>query len=112
MKKLEIIIRAEKLEALKTALNEIGVKGLTVTAVTGSGVQKGRTEIYRGQEVTVNLLYKIKVETVVQDGEVDAIVKKIRETVTTGKVGDGKIFILNIENVIRIRTGEEGVNAI
>lgn len=112
MKKLEIIIRAEKLESLKSALDDIGVKGITVTAVTGCGAQKGRTEIYRGTEVTVNLLYKIKVETVVHDSEVDGVIKKIRETVATGKVGDGKIFVYNVENAVRIRTGEEGDIAI
>lgn len=112
MKKLEMIIRAEKLEALKQVLNDMGVKGMTVTTVTGCGAQKGRTEIYRGTEVTINLLYKIKVETVVHDKEVATIIQKVRETIATGKVGDGKIFIYNVENVVRIRTGEEGDIAI
>ena len=112
MKKLEIIIRAEKLETLKEALNEIGIKGLTVSTVMGCGNQKGRQEIYRGTEITINLLHKVKVETVVSDDSVESVIKKVRDTVCTGKVGDGKIFIFNVENAIRIRTGEEGDAAI
>ena len=112
MKKLEIIIRAEKMETLKQALNEIGIKGLTVSTVMGCGNQKGRLEMYRGTEITINLLHKVKIETVVSDDSVDSVIKKIRETVSTGKVGDGKIFVFNVENAIRIRTGEEGDAAI
>ena len=112
MKKLEIIIRAEKMETLKEALNEIGIKGMTVNAVMGCGNQKGRQERYRGTEITLNLLHKVKIETVVPDSLVDKVIKKIRESVSTGMVGDGKIFVFNVENAIRIRTGEEGDAAI
>ena len=112
MKKLEIIIRAEKLETLKEALNEIGIKGLTVSTVMGCGNQKGRQEIYRGTEITINLLHKVKVETVISDASLEKVIKKIRDSVITGAVGDGKIFVFNVENAIRIRTGEEGDGAI
>jgi len=112
MKKLEIIIRAEKMESLKQALDEIGIKGMTVVAVMGCGNQKGRLEIYRGTEITLNLLHKLKIEIVIADDLVDKVVKKTRDVVGTGKVGDGKIFIFNVENAIRIRTGEEGDAAI
>ena len=112
MKKLEIIIRAEKMESLKQALDEIGIKGMTVAAVMGCGNQKGRLEIYRGTEITLNLLHKLKIEIVIADDLVDKVVKKTRDVVGTGKVGDGKIFIFNVENAIRIRTGEEGDAAI
>lgn len=112
MKKLEIIIRAEKLEDLKQSLNNIGIKGMTVSTVMGCGNQKGRTEIYRGTEITINLLHKVKVEIIVSDSSVDKIVKVIRSNINTGTVGDGKIFIYNVENAIRIRTGEDGENAL
>ena len=112
MKKLEIIIRAEKMESLKQALDEIGIKGMTVVAVMGCGNQKGRLEIYRGTEITLNLLHKLKIEIVIANDLVDKVVKKTRDVVGTGKVGDGKIFIFNVENAIRIRTGEEGDAAI
>ena len=112
MKKLEVIIRPEKLEELKAALNDIGIKGLTVSTVMGCGNQKGRKEIYRGTELNINLLNKIKIETVVKDEMLDSVTKVIAETVRTGVVGDGKIFVYNIENAIRIRTGEEGDTAI
>ena len=112
MKKLEIIIRAEKMEALKQALNEIGIKGLTVSTVMGCGNQKGRLEMYRGTEITINLLHKVKVETVISDASLEKVIKKIRDSVITGAVGDGKIFVFNVENAIRIRTGEEGDEAI
>ncbi|HEY5561762.1 MAG TPA: P-II family nitrogen regulator [Clostridiaceae bacterium] len=112
MKKLEVIIRPEKLEELKAALNDIGIKGLTVSTVMGCGNQKGRKEIYRGTVLNINLLNKIKVETVIRDEILDEITKVITETVRTGVVGDGKIFVYNVENAIRIRTGEEGETAI
>lgn len=112
MKKLEVIIRAEKMEELKQALNDVGVKGMTVQTVMGCGNQKGRLEMYRGNEITINLLHKVKIETVVADSNVAAIIKKIRECVCTGQVGDGKIFVYNVENAVRIRTGEEGDSAI
>src|SRR5659263_64156 len=103
MKKLEIVIRAEKMETLKEALNEIGIKGMTVSAVMGCGNQKGRQEMYRGREITINLLHKVKVETVVSDSSLEKVIKKVRESISTGMVGDGKIFVFNVENAIRIR---------
>ncbi|MDT8715140.1 P-II family nitrogen regulator [Clostridium sp. 19966] len=112
MKKLEIILRPEKLEDLKQILNELNVKGMSVTTVLGCGNQKGVTERYRGTVVNVNLIHKVKVEVVVVDEIVDTLVTKVREGVSTGHIGDGKIFIYNVENAIRIRTGETGDSAI
>ncbi|MBZ4644941.1 MAG: nitrogen regulatory protein 1 [Petroclostridium sp.] len=112
MKKLEIIIRPEKLEDLKETLNKVGVKGMMVSTVMGCGNQKGIKEMYRGTELTINLLHKLKVEIIVADGMVETIIKKVRDTVNTGNVGDGKIFIYNVENAVRIRTGETGESAI
>jgi nitrogen regulatory protein P-II 1 len=108
MKKLEMIIRPEKLEDLKEMLDKMGIKGMTVSTVMGCGHQRGIREMYRGAELSINLLHKVKVETVVVDDIVDTIIKKVRETVSTGNVGDGKIFIYNVEEAIRIRTGETG----
>src|SRR5665647_1463766 len=104
MKKIECIIRPEKLDDVKEALNEAGIMGLTVTDVLGCGRQKGRKEVYRGIEYTLNLLPKIKIETVVMDEDVEKIAKIIIETAKTGTIGDGKIFISTIEDVYRIRT--------
>ncbi|HEY5562031.1 MAG TPA: P-II family nitrogen regulator [Clostridiaceae bacterium] len=112
MKKLEMIVRPEKLEELKQILNDLGIKGLTVSMVMGAGNQKGKLEIYRGTELNINLLHKVKVEVVVSDEAVEPIVSKVRETLVTGNVGDGKIFIFAVENAIRIRTGEEGDKAL
>ena len=112
MKKIECIIRPEKLDDVKEALNEAGIMGLTVTDVLGCGRQKGRKEVYRGIEYTLNLLPKIKIETVVMDEDVEKIAKIIIETAKTGTIGDGKIFISTIEDVYRIRTGETGKKAI
>ena len=112
MKKIECIIRPEKLDDVKEALNEAGIMGLTVSDVLGCGRQKGRKEVYRGIEYTLNLLPKIKIETVVMDEDVDKIAKIIIETAKTGTIGDGKIFISTIEDVYRIRTGETGEKAI
>ena len=112
MKKIECIIRPEKLDDVKEALNEAGIMGLTVTDVLGCGRQKGRKEVYRGIEYTLNLLPKIKIETVVKDEDVEKIAKIIIETAKTGTIGDGKIFISTIEDVYRIRTGETGEKAI
>ena len=112
MKKIECIIRPEKLDEVKEALNEAGIMGLTVTDVLGCGRQKGRKEVYRGIEYTLNLLPKIKIETVVKDEDVEKIAKIIIETAKTGLIGDGKIFISTIDDVYRIRTGETGVTAI
>lgn len=112
MKKIECIIRPEKLDEVKEALNEAGIMGLTVTDVLGCGRQKGRKEVYRGIEYTLNLLPKIKIETVVKDEDVQKIAKIIIETAKTGLIGDGKIFISTIDDVYRIRTGEKGDTAI
>lgn len=112
MKKLEMIIRIEKFEELKKVLNDLDVKGMTVTNVMGCGNQKGSTEMYRGTEVEMSLLHKIKVEVVVSDSVVDKVIKEAIKAVKTGDVGDGKIFVFNMENVIRIRTEEQGESAI
>lgn len=112
MKKLEIIIRQEKLEIVKKVLNDLGVNGMTVSNVLGCGNQKGNTEYYRGTEVKVTLLNKVKAEVVISDGLVDKVITEVRDAVNTGKVGDGKIFVVNVENAVRIRTGESGEAAI
>ncbi|MHB1377739.1 MAG: P-II family nitrogen regulator [Candidatus Humimicrobiaceae bacterium] len=112
MKKIECIIRPEKLDDVKEALNEAGIMGLTVSDVLGCGRQKGRKEVYRGIEYTLNLLPKIKIETVVRDEDVEDIAKIIIETAKTGLIGDGKIFISTIDGAYRIRTGETGETAI
>jgi len=106
MKKIEAIIKPFKLDDLKDALHELGVHGMTVVEVKGFGRQKGHTEIYRGAEYVVDFIPKIKVETVVTDDMADQVVEKIMNTVRTGKIGDGKIFVLPVEKVCRIRTGE------
>lgn len=110
--KIEIITRPSKLEELKDALNEIGVTGMTVSQVYGCGLTKGHTEIYRGKEYTINLLPKIKVETVVCEVPVEKVLEAAQKVLRTGEIGDGKIFIYPIENAVRIRTGEEGDIAI
>lgn len=112
MKKLEIIIRQEKMEVLKKVLNDLGVNGMTVSNVLGCGNQKGNTEYYRGAEVKVTLLNKIKAEVVIKDEIVDKVIAEVRNTINTGKVGDGKIFVIPVENAVRIRTGEIGETAI
>jgi nitrogen regulatory protein PII len=112
MKKIECIIRPEKLDDVKEALSEAGILGLTVSDVLGCGRQKGRKEVYRGIEYTLNLLPKIKIETVVRDEDVEKIARIIIETAKTGSIGDGKIFISTIEDAYRIRTGETGETAI
>jgi len=112
MKKIEAIIKPFKLDALKEALHEIGVQGLTVVEVKGFGRQKGHTEIYRGAEYVVDFIPKIKVETVVTDDMVDKVVETIVTSVQTGKIGDGKIFVLPVEQAKRIRTGEMNNDAI
>jgi nitrogen regulatory protein P-II 1 len=108
MKKLEVIIRPEKLEDLKELLNKTGIFGMTVSMVSGCGLQKGRKEVYRGTEYNINLLPKVKVEIVVKDEVVDMLVTEIEKTTKTGQVGDGKIFVINVEDAIRVRTGERG----
>ena len=112
MKKVEAIIKPFKLDEVKDALAKIGVGGMTVTEVKGFGKQKGHTEIYRGMEYVVDLLPKVKIEGVVKDEEVEKVVETIIKTAQTGRVGDGKIFIIPVEDVIRIRTRERGEEAI
>ena len=112
MKKIEAIIRPGKLEEIKDALNKFNVHGLTISQVMGCGLQKGRKEFYRGTEVTLNLLPKIKIEVITKDELVEDIVTLISKEAKTGEVGDGKIFIYNVEDVVRIRTGERGEVAI
>jgi len=112
MTKVEAIIRPGKLDDVKDALDEIGVKGITVINVMGAGKQRGRTQYYRGQEYIVNLLDKTKIETVVSDDKVEDVVAAITKAALTGEIGDGKIFLSKIEDVIRIRTGERGDIAI
>jgi len=112
MKKIEAIIKPFKLTEVKDALNELGIQGLTVSEVKGFGRQKGHTEIYRGSEYTVDFLPKIKIETVVADNIKDAAVAAIIKAAKTGKIGDGKIFVSTLEEVIRIRTEERGDSAV
>lgn len=112
MKKVEAVIKPFKLEEVREALSEIGVSGLTVTEVKGFGRQKGHTELYRGAEYTVDFLPKVKVEVVMQDSMVDKAVDAIIRAARTGKIGDGKIFVTNVEQVIRIRTGETNESAV
>lgn len=112
MKKIEAIVRPGKLEDIKEALNKYNVQGLTISQVMGCGHQKGRKEFYRGTEVTMNLLPKIKLEIIIKDESLEDVLDIITKEAKTGEVGDGKIFIYNIENAIRIRTGEKGEAAI
>lgn len=112
MKKIEAIIKPFKLDEVKEALQEVGLQGITVLEAKGFGRQKGHTELYRGAEYVVDFLPKVKIEVVVADDAVDAAVDAIRKAAQTGRIGDGKIFISNIEEVIRIRTGETGPDAI
>lgn len=112
MKKIEAIIKPFKIDEVKEALAESGVVGMSVTEVKGFGRQKGHTEIYRGSEYVVDFLPKVKLDIVVEDEQVDAAVKAITESAKTGKIGDGKIFITTIERAVRIRTGEEGNEAL
>ncbi|MGA3170775.1 MAG: P-II family nitrogen regulator [Chthoniobacteraceae bacterium] len=112
MKKIEAIIKPFKLEEVKDALSELGIEGMTVTEVKGFGRQKGHTEIYRGSEYTVDFLPKIKLEVVLADSLLDTAVKAIVNSAKTGKIGDGKIFILSVDEAIRIRTEETGEKAV
>lgn len=112
MTKIEIITRPSKLEELKEAMNQIGVTGMTVSQVFGCGLQRGHTEVYRGQEHVMNLLPKIKVEIVVCEVPVADVLEAAKKACHTGQIGDGKIFVSAIENAVRIRTGEEGDIAI
>ena len=112
MKKIEAIIKPFKLDDVKEALNAIGIKGMTVSEVKGYGRQKGHKEIYRGAEYIVDFIPKTKLEIIVEASQVDEIVETIRNAANTGKIGDGKIFVLPVEEVVRVRTGEKGKEAI
>ena len=112
MKKIEAIIKPFKLEEVKAALTKIGVQGMTMTEVIGFGRQKGHTESYRGTEYKIDFLPKSKIEIIVTDELVNQVIEAIERTAKTGKIGDGKIFVAPVEEVIRIRTGERGRNAI
>lgn len=112
MKKIEAIIKPFKLDDVREALSEVGINGMTVSEVKGFGRQKGHTELYRGAEYMVDFLPKVKLEIVVTDDQVEQCIDAIMETAQTGKIGDGKIFVTNVERVIRIRTGEEDENAV
>ena len=112
MKKIEAIIKPFKLDEVKDALNGIGIKGMTVSEVKGYGRQKGHTEIYRGAEYVVDFIPKIKIEIIVQDEQVDQVIETILTVARTGKIGDGKIFVLPVERVVRVRTGETGSEAV
>jgi nitrogen regulatory protein P-II 1 len=112
MKKIEAIIKPFKLDDVKEALNAIGIKGMTVSEVKGYGRQKGHKEIYRGAEYIVDFIPKTKLEIIVEASQVDEIVDTIRNAANTGKIGDGKIFVLPVEEVVRVRTGEKGEEAI
>jgi nitrogen regulatory protein P-II 1 len=112
MKKIEAIIKPFKLNEVKTALNEIGIQGMTVSEVKGFGRQKGHTEIYRGSEYTVDFLPKIKIETVLPDALVQPAVQAIIKAAKTGKIGDGKVFVVPLDEAIRIRTEEHGEAAL
>ncbi len=112
MKKIEAIIKPFKLDEVKEALQEVGLQGITVIEAKGFGRQKGHTELYRGAEYVVDFLPKVKVEVVLADDQVDRAVEAIRSAAQTGRIGDGKIFVSSIEEVIRIRTGETGADAV
>ena len=112
MKKIEAIIRHFKLEEVKDALTGSGVQGMTVSEVRGFGRQKGHKEQYRGTEYTVDFLPKVKMEVVVADDDTERVIEAIQQTARTGQIGDGKIFVIDLENMIRIRTGESGESAL
>ncbi|GGX87914.1 P-II family nitrogen regulator [Vogesella sp. LYT5W] len=112
MKKVEAIIKPFKLDEVREALSEIGINGLTVTEVKGFGRQKGHTELYRGAEYVVDFLPKVKIEVVIADDLVDRAIESIVSTARTGKIGDGKIFVTAVEQVVRIRTGETNEDAV
>jgi nitrogen regulatory protein P-II 1 len=112
MKKIEAIIKPFKLDEVKDALNELGIQGMTVTEVKGFGRQKGHVELYRGAEYDVSFLPKVKIEIVVSDSNAEKVITTLQAKAKTGKIGDGKIFISKLEDIIRIRTGEKGDVAI
>ena len=112
MKLVTAIVKPFKLDDVREALSDIGVQGITVTEVTGFGRQKGHTELYRGAEYVVDFLPKVKIEIAISDEMVEAVIESITRVASTGKIGDGKIFVTNLEQVIRIRTGETGPDAV
>ena len=112
MKKIEAVIKPFKLDEVKEALQDVGLKGMTVTEVKGFGRQKGHTELYRGAEYVVDFLPKVKIEIVVEDGIVERAVEAIQQAARTDRIGDGKIFVIPIEDAVRIRTGERGGDAL
>ena len=112
MKKIEAIIKPFKLDEVKEALQEVGVQGITVTEAKGFGRQKGHTELYRGAEYVVDFLPKVKIEVIMEDALVERAVEAIQQAAHTGRIGDGKIFVSPVEDIIRIRTGERGNDAI
>ncbi len=112
MKKIEAIIKPFKLDEVKESLGSLGIQGLTVSEVKGFGRQKGHTELYRGAEYVVDFLPKVKMEVIVSDSKADAVVSAIEESAKTGRIGDGKIFVVAVEEVVRIRTGERGEEAL
>ena len=112
MKKIEAIIKPFKLDEVKEALQEVGLQGITVLEAKGFGRQKGHTELYRGAEYVIDFLPKVKIEVVVNDDQVDGAIEAIRKAAETGRIGDGKIFVTNVEQAIRIRTGETGSEAV
>jgi nitrogen regulatory protein P-II 1 len=112
VKKIEAIIKPFKLDDVKDALHDVGVSGITVAEVKGFGRQKGHTELYRGAEYVIDFLPKVKVEVVVEDSLVDNVVEAIENAARTGRIGDGKIFVIDVEQAIRIRTGDRGADAI
>ena len=112
MKKIEAIVKPFKLDDVKEALNEIGIQGMTISEVKGYGRQKGHKEIYRGAEYVVDFIPKVKIEIIVDTERADQVVEAIQKAANTGKIGDGKIFVFSIEEVIRVRTGERGNDAI
>ena len=112
MKKIEAIVKPFKLEEIKDALHELGIEGMTVTEVKGFGRQKGHTEIYRGSEYTVDFLPKIKIEIVISDDKADAVAETIVRSAKTGKIGDGKVFLIPVDQALRIRTEETGDRAL
>ncbi len=112
MKKIEAIIKPFKLDDVKDALHEVGVSGITVTEVKGFGRQKGHTELYRGAEYVIDFLPKVKIEVVIEDSMLDNTLEAIENAARTGRIGDGKIFVFNVQEAIRIRTGDRGSDAI
>lgn len=112
MKKIEAIVKPFKLQEVKEALNELGIQGMTVSEVKGFGRQKGHTEIYRGTEYTIDFMPKVKIEMVLPDTQINGAVEAIIKAAKTGKIGDGKVFVLPVEEAVRIRTGEKGDEAV